>query len=77
MEKMKQTAGKRLREYRQRALLRQYDVAELTRRVDPTGIGIQKSHLSAMENGKRPITLRHARLLKKVFGVPAHEFLDI
>jgi antitoxin component HigA of HigAB toxin-antitoxin module len=56
-----------LKEHRKRMLFTLSKLSKLT--------GIPKSNLSAMENGKRPIGVKMAKILGKALGLPYKLFL--
>ena len=67
--KGKMTAGKYLRIYRENKGLTQ---AQLGKALG----GIPRQHISNMENGHRAISLKMARKLSSLLGVPIDKFLE-
>lgn len=48
---------------------------DLTQKQFAEKLGIKQSHVSEMENNRRPITLQMAKKIGKVFGVGYKVFL--
>ncbi len=64
----KMTPGVNLKVYRLNRGLTQLQLGELLG-------GIPKQHISNMENGKRPISLKMAKTLSKIFKVSVERFI--
>jgi DNA-binding XRE family transcriptional regulator len=64
----KMTPGKNMKIYRMNRGLTQLQLGELLG-------GIPKQHISNMENGKRPISLKMAKTLSKIFKVSVERFI--
>jgi DNA-binding XRE family transcriptional regulator len=62
------TPGKNLKVYRMNRGLTQVKLGELLG-------GIPKQHISNMENGKRPISLKMAKSLSKIFKASVERFI--
>jgi transcriptional regulator with XRE-family HTH domain len=62
------TPGKNMKIYRMNRGLTQLQLGELLG-------GIPKQHISNMENGKRPISLKMAKTLSKIFKVSVERFI--
>jgi plasmid maintenance system antidote protein VapI len=68
--KGKMTPGKYLRVYRENEGLTQGQLGEVLG-------GIPRQHISNMEHGRRAISLKMARKLSTLLGVPVERFIEV
>jgi len=67
--KEKMTAGSYLRIYRKNKGLTQLQLGEALGKIPP-------QHISNMEHGRRPISLKMARKLSLLLGAPVEKFIE-